>query len=275
MNADTETTSRADRLAVDGVTVAGLALLLMPLLTMMHEIGGHASACLALGQHVTAIGAFYVDCDAAHSFAARLVSAAGPAIDVLAAIVGYVAWRRARGDLARLILWYVWLCCAFAAAGYLAFSGVSGIGDLNPGDGGIGPLPAPIVFRVLFALVGGLVYWRLIVLGMRTLASMIGEGPATKGPRRTVAHLYYAVLCVAAVIASVPNPVGLFITLASATASSFGGNAGLISIGYATRDEGEARVFQIPRNWPLFIAGVLTSLAFAGVLGPTLSFASE
>jgi hypothetical protein len=273
MNANTETKRRIDTPAVDGVTVAGLALLLMPLLTMLHEIGGHAAACLALGQYVTAIGAFYADCDATHSFTARLVSAAGPAIDALAAIVGYFAWRRARGDLARLVLWYVWLCCAFAAAGYLAFSGVSGIGDLNPGDGGIGPLPAPIAFRVLFAVIGGLVYWRLIVAGMRTLASMIGQGPDTKGPRRTIAHLYYAVVCVAAVIASVPNPVGLFITLASATASSFGGNAGLISIGYATRDEGEARAFQIPRNWPLLIAGVQMSLAFVGILGPTLSFA--
>ena len=255
---------------VDAVTVAGLALLLMPLLTMAHEIGGHAMACLALGQKVTQIGAFYVECRADHSLAGRLVAAAGPAIDVVIALLGYWAWRRAGGDLGRLVLWYVWLCCAFAAAGYLAYSGLTGIGDLNPGEGGgIGPLPQPWLFRILFAVGGAFAYWKLVVLGMRTLAEMIGQGPGTRKARRATAHLFYAVLCFAAVIASLPNPVGLFVTLASATAASFGGNAGLISIGFATR-EGEARPFRIGRDWMLFAVGLATTAAFAIVLGPTI-----
>ena len=113
-----------------------------------------------------------------------------------------------------LVLWYVWLCCAFAAAGYLAYSGVTGIGDLNPGEGGgIGPLRA-LLFRIVFAAGGAFAYWKLVVLGMRTLGEMIGQGPKRKA-RRTVAHLFYAVLCLAAVVASLPNPIGLFVTLAS------------------------------------------------------------
>jgi len=257
---------------VDAVTVAGLALLLMPLLTMVHEIGGHAMACVALGGKVTQIGAFYVECDAYDSLAGRLVAAAGPAIDVVIAFFGYWAWRRARGDLGRLVLWYVWLCCAFAAAGYLAYSGLTGIGDLNPGEsgGGIGPLPQPWLFRILFAVGGAFAYWKLVVLGMRTLAEMIGQGPETRKARRTIAHLFYAVLCLAAVVASLPNPVGLFVTLASATAASFGGNAGLISIGFATRP-GEARAFGIGRNWILLAVGLAVTGAFAIVLGPTIT----
>ena len=47
---------------VDFVTIAGLALLAMPLLTIWHEIGGHAAACVAMGGKVTEIGAFYVQC---------------------------------------------------------------------------------------------------------------------------------------------------------------------------------------------------------------------
>jgi hypothetical protein len=258
---------------VDAVTVAGLALLLMPLLTTLHEIGGHAMACAALGGEVSQIGAFYVECNVEQSLAGRLVAAAGPAVDVVIAFLAYWAWRHARSGLARLVLWYVWLCCAFAAAGYLAYSGLTGIGDLNPGEGGgIGPLPQPWLFRILFAVGGAFAYWRLVVLGMRTLADMIGQGPGTRTARRTVAHVFYAVLCVTAVIASLPNPVGLFVTLASATAASFGGNAGLISIGFATRP-GEARAFRLGRNWMLLAIGLATTAAFAIVLGPTITLA--
>jgi hypothetical protein len=255
--------------AVDWVTVTGLALILMPLLTMAHEIGGHAAMCLALGHKVTQLGAFYVDCDAAGGLAGRLVSAAGPALNVVASLVFYQAWRRARGDFARLALWYVWLCEGFAAAGYFAYSGLTGIGDLNPGDGGIGPLPYPLAFRVLFFAGGAYAYYRLYLAGERTLAAIIGQGEASKPARRTVAHVFYGVLCVAALLASLPNPIGLFVTLASATAASFGGNAGLISIGYATKP-GEPRGFAVRRSWPVLIAGIALTLAFAAILGPTI-----
>jgi hypothetical protein len=261
-----------ERPNVDWLTVAGLALLLMPLLTMLHEIGGHGAACLASGGRIEELGAFYVDCDDAGDLARRLGAFAGPAIDIVGALIGFAVWRKLRGDLARLAGWYVWLCCAFAAAGYFLFSGVTGIGDLGPqGTAGIGPLPAPWIWRAVFALGGGFAYFLLVKLGMRTLGEMIGQGPATRTARRTIAHGFYAVLCVAAVAASIPNPIGLFITLASATASSFGGNAGLISIGFATRD-GEAKAFRIERSWLLLVTGAAVVLAFALVLGPTLRF---
>lgn len=262
-------------LRIDPVTVAGLALVLMPLMTVAHEIGGHAAMCALTGSRVTAIGAFYASCSAesGHGMAARLVALAGPGLDLMIALVVYRLWQRARGDLARLVLWYLWLCCAFSAAGYAAYSGLTGIGDLGPGEGGgIGPLPWPPLWRIALTALGAFAYWRLVVLGMATLAEMIGQGPASKPARRTAAHLFYAVLCVAAVLASLPNPVGLFITLASATAASFGGKAGLISIGYATRAEDMPRPFVVERSLPLFALGVAASLVFVVVLGPTLQF---
>jgi hypothetical protein len=243
----------------------------MPLLTMAHEIGGHATMCLALGHEVTQLGAFYVDCDAGGGVAGRLVAGAGPALNVIASLLFYQIWRRARGDLARLTLWYVWLCEGFAAAGYLAYSGLTGIGDLNPGDGGgVGPLPYPTVLRVLFFVVGVYAYRELYLAGARSLAAMIGQGDASKPARRTVAHVFYGVLCLAALLASLPNPIGLFVTLASATAASFGGNAGLISIGYATKP-GEPRAFTVRRNWALLAIGLVLTFAFAALLGPTIT----
>lgn len=263
------------RPSIDRVTIIGLALLLMPILTMLHEIGGHAVACVATGYRVTGLGAFYVDCsaEATASAARRIVALAGPGIDVVLALILYPAWRRARGDLSRLVLWYLWIGCAFAAAGYAAFSGVTGIGDLSPEpDAGIGPLPYAPVWRAVLALGGAYAYCRIIKLGMAGLTEMIGQGMETRPARRTVAHLYYITLSVSAVLASLPNPVGLFITLASATAASFGGNAGLISIGYATRPEGEPRQFVIARNWAILVCGIAMTAAFTLILGPTIRF---
>jgi len=258
---------------VDRLTVAGLALLLMPALTMLHEIGGHAAMCVALAGRVTEIGAFYVSCDleGQGGLAGKLVPLAGPGIDLLAALAVYPLWRRARSDLARLALWYVWLGCGFSCAGYLAYSGVTGIGDLGPGTGGgIGPLPMPALWRAAFALGGGFAYWQLVKAGMRGLDAMIGQGLATRAARRTIAHLFYLVLCASAVLVGLLNPVGLFITLASAAAATFGGKAGLISIGYATRPDGAAREFAVGRSLVLFVSGLAASIAFAVVLGPSL-----
>lgn len=270
----TDTANTTSGPAIDRWTIAGLALLLTPLLTMAHEIGGHAASCAALGHKITEIGAFYAGCDVDGTLAGRLVSAAGPAMDVIIALVGYQIWQRLRSDLARLVAWYVWLCCGFSAAGYFAYSGVTGIGDLNPAEGdGIGPLPYPLAFRALFALGGALAYWRLYLLGNKALSAMIGQGLETKAARRSIAHIFYAVACATAVLVGLLNPIGLFITLASAAAATFGGKAGLISIGYATHDKGEPLPFTIGRSWPIVVAGIMAALAFAIVLGPSLSFA--
>ncbi len=262
-------------LRADPWTIAGLALLLMPLLTMWHELGGHAAMCLAVGHRVTELGAFYVACDAQRgSAAARLVAIAGPGIDLIAGAVVVALWPRLRSDLARVVGWYVGLCLLFSGSGYLLFSGVAGIGDLGPsGDGGLAPLPAPLAWRVGFALAGGVSYAALVRLGMERLSAIIGQGQATRATRRTIAHGFYAVLCAAAVLASLPNPVGVFITLASAGAASLGGKAGLISIGFATRAQGEPLAFVIQRSRVLVFLGAAASLAFAVVLGPTIRLA--
>lgn len=258
---------------IDPVTVVGLGLVLMPLLTMWHEIGGHAAACAIQGGHVAAIGAFYVDCLGLTGVPRVIVACAGVAMDTLLAIVAFGLWRRTTGDLARLALWYVWVTKGFVAAGYFCFSGVSGFGDLGPGpDGGIGPLPMPWVWRAAFLAIGALTYWRLIVAAIRTLTEMLGDAAATRAARRTIAHVYYGTIGVVALLVGLLNPVGLFITVMSAAASSFGGNAGFISIGFAGPSGTDERGFVVRRNWGILAAGVLVSGAFAVVLGPSMGF---
>jgi len=256
---------------IDPVTVVGLGLLLLPLLTMWHEIGGHAATCVVLHGRVATIGAFYVDCEGLSGWRQVAVSSAGAAMDTVLAIVAWQVWRRVTSDRARLFWWYVAVVKGYVAAGYFLFSGVSGFGDFgtDPGNG-LAILPAHAVVRIALIVIGGLAYWRLYLLAARMLAGMLGQGMETKVARRVVAHLFYLTMGLDAVLIGVFNPVGFVITLMSAAASSFGGNAGLISVGYATKEAGEPKPFTIDRSWAALVIGATVSLAFGAILGPSL-----
>ncbi len=256
---------------VDLPTLAGLVLLLLPPLIMAHELGGHAAACLALGGDVTEIGAYYAQCDSQSDLARRLVSMAGTVSDVLVFAAGYMFWRRAKSDLFRLAFWIVFVGKGMAAMGYFMFSGVSGVGDWGPGQGGgIGPLPYPLLIRALLFGVGFFFYVKVIRLGRDTMRVMVGGNPDGTQARRTITLGYYWVTGLTALAIGLLNPVGIFVVIASAVASSFGGNAGIFSI-LNDRFAGPTLPFNIARNWPLIAAGLVATVVFAAVLGPSIT----
>lgn len=262
-----------DETRIDPVTIIGLGLILLPVLTMWHEIGGHAATCVALGGKLISIGAFYVDCDSASVASRRLVACAGVTVDTLLALAAWQLWRRATGDLARLVLFYVMIGKGFVASGYFLFSGVSGFGDLGPTPGnGLEGLSHPWLWRVLFIAIGGFVYYRLVRAAILALNAMLGDTAETKVARRRIAHLFYGTLGLDAVLVGLLNPIGIFITIMSAAASSFGGNAGFVSIGFTVPSGSAARSFTIGRSWVILAIGVVVSAGFALILGPTLRF---
>ena len=259
---------------VDPITIMGLGMLLMPLLTMWHEIGGHAAFCAIQGGHVRTIGAFYVDCEGLSGAARVLMSCAGVLVNAILSVIAYVIWRGARSDLARLALWLIWVSEGFVAAGYFCFSGVTGSGDLATGTAGegLGAVPDPILWRIGEFTLGATVYVLMVMRAIKALATMTGNGPETRSVRQVIAHGYYATVGAAAVLIGLLNPVGAVITIMSAAASSFGGLAGMISIGFATRPEQTAANFVVGRSWPLFVAGAAALLIFGLVFGPSRSF---
>lgn len=258
---------------IDIATVVGLGMLLMPLLTMWHEIGGHAAACAVQGGRVATIGAFYVECSGLDGLPRVLVACAGVLVDSILALIAFRMWRSAKGDLPRLVLWLTWVTKAFVAAGYFCFSGATGVGDLGPGiGGGIGPLPLPYLWRAGELALGIAAYVLLVRAAIRTLTAMLGDAPATVAARRTIAHGYYATIGCAAVLVGLLNPLGIFITIMSAAASTFGGNAGMISVGFTVPNGATTKHFVIARNWPIIVAGAVMLAGFALVLGPSEHF---
>lgn len=257
--------------SIDRRTLIGLTLLLLPLLTMAHELGGHALTCVALGQRPTELGAYYIECPGATGWAGRVVAMAGTSMDVLVAVLAYLAWRVVARPLPRLALWIVFAVKGMVAAGYWLFSGVSGFGDWGPGaGGGIGPLPDPWMWRIGLAVVGLLAYIAVVRLAMRTLDAMLGGGEPAARTRRQVAMTVYLVGGASALLVGLMNPHGFVIVLLSAMASTFGGTAGLFNVAFHPVRPGEPAAFRIDRHWALLALGVVVTLAFAVVLGPTL-----
>ncbi|MCW3798263.1 hypothetical protein OMW55_10665 [Sphingomonas sp. BN140010] len=258
---------------VDLLTIVGWGMLLGPLLTMWHELGGHAAACAAQGGQLTSVGAYYVECTGLTALPDLVVAVAGVLVNALLALVAFALWRRARSDHARLAWWLVWVSEAFVAAGYLCFSGASGFGDLGTGPGGsFANFPHPLAIRVAELAAGIVLYVLLVRAGIRSLNEMLGTGRSTSPARRRIAHGYYATVGAAAILVGLLNPVGLVITIMSALASSFGGLAGFISIGFAPGREDAPHPFVIERSWPVFLAGAAVLAAFAVVLGRSLHF---
>ena len=256
---------------VDRWTLIGLVLLLAPLLTMAHELLGHAVACVATGHRPSELGAYYVECPGTGPTARRLVAMAGTAVDVLTAGLAYLAWRVVRAPLPRLALWIVFTVKAMVAGGYWMFSGVLGLGDWSPvGDGGLAPLAHPWLWRLALTAVGLLTYLGTIRLANRCIDRMLGGGDQARIVRIRIAMTTYLVAGFGALLVSLVNPHGLVITLISAIASTFGGTAGLFNVAYRPTPDRPPEALTIGRHPALLVAGVLVMAAFAAVLGPTL-----
>jgi len=256
---------------VDAWTLVGLALLLLPLLTMAHELLGHAVTCVATGHHPSELGAYYVECPDTQGWSGRIVAMAGTCVDVVLAVLAYVAWRRLRQPLPRLVAWMVFAVKGMVAAGYWMFSGVTNLGDWGPAvGGGLGPLPWPWLWRVGLFVVGLVAYIQVVRAAIRMLGVMLGGGDQAARVKRQIAMTVYVVGGVSALLVSLVNPHGMVITLTSAVAASFGGTAGLFNVAYCRRPDLPARHFDIGRHPVLIALGVLVTVAFAATLGPTI-----
>lgn len=258
---------------VDWLTVAWLGALLMPLLTMWHEIGGHAAACAVLGGRVSTIGAFYVECDGLLGAGNIIVACAGIFMNAVLSVAAYAVWLRTNGDMPKLALWFIWVSEAFVAAGYFLFSGVSGYGDPGIGKGGsLSTFGLTWPVQLVEIGVGVVSYILLVRTAIRALNAMVGGGPETRRARQLIAHVYYASVGIAALVVGLFNPVGIVITIMSAAASSFGGLAGFISIGYAVGAQGDAKPISLRRNLAVVAVGLIVLVAFGVILGPSLHF---
>ena len=261
---------------VDIPTVAGIAALIYIVSVLIHEAGGHGGACLALGQHPVAWSAYYFDCDthAAPAWKYRVVAAAGSTVNLVAALISAV-WiktrlaRPAQLGLGTVALWLFFMVNALTWSGYFLFSGVAGIGDWGTQPQSVlSDISHPYLARLAMAVIGGGLYYLCIRIGARWLARIVGG--ARRDLARRIAFTAYVTGGVTALLIGLLNPIGVFIVLASAAASTLGGTVGLFSTVQFMPAQPAETDFTLPRNWFWIFAGIIGAAAYGAVLGPTI-----
>jgi len=262
----------------DRLTLIAVSSLAYIVAVALHEHLGHAAACVLLGSHPTELGAFYVNCDNARlgSLAIRLHALAGPVVSLATGFVSFRILRHVPAEAAATF-YFVWLLGSIGlmmAAGYLLFSGVSGIGDLGTTPDGVFHGFSPEwAWRVALSACGVVAYGRVARWSMRVLAPRL-SGPGSGRVRCATVMTLTSYLVGATVYLAIGllNPYGLVIVATSALASSMGGTSALL---WMTRRLDRNLTVPGPglyfgRSWAwIGVAGAIT-LTYAVVLGPTL-----
>ncbi|MCE9580951.1 MAG: hypothetical protein K8T20_00390 [Planctomycetes bacterium] len=264
--------------ATDLPSVMALSSLAYIAAVFLHEICGHGFACVLLGIRLTELGSFYVasDHNGVSELQLRMVAAAGPAMSAMTGLVAWAVLRfvPVRQHHARYFCWLLGCISLLAAAGYLLFSGITGIGDLGTTeDGALYQLRPTWLWRAGIAVVGGVCYFGIALVSVRKLDGILGGGTERFRRARRLAFTSYLTGGVVSVLIGLLNPHGLFIVFMSAAASSFGGTSGLI---WMTRMLDRHRPspatagLLLPRSWPWIVTAILVTAAYTLILGRTI-----
>jgi hypothetical protein len=258
----------------DALTVACIGIVAYILANVVHEGLGHGGACLITGGRPLLVTTVNMDCSADN----RLVIAGGSLMNAAAAGLFFLVGRNTRRTSPHL-KYFAWLSMTvnlLDAAGYLAFSGIGGLGDWAMFIQGFSPQWA---WRMGLSIAGVGAYvlcarWSLLEL--RPLVG--GRAQRYVVARRLCVPPYLAggtVACIAAAF----NPQGWFLVVMSAAAPTFGGKSALVwgpewLRGSSIPAGPDAAPIAIQRNWAWIVAGIVIGVSFIFVLGPGLQFGS-
>ncbi len=245
----------------------------------LHEHLGHTTACILLGSHPLEVGAFYVNCDytGLSDLRIRLVTLAGPLVSLLVGIVSYLIlrWRAPRSSSATYFVWLLGSIALMSATGYLLFSGVSGIGDFGTSrDGAFYQAVPEWLWRVLLTVIGLVSYYLVIIIAVRAIDPLIaGAGRSRIRYAGMLALTSYLTGGVVSILTGLLNPHGLIIVLISSAASSLGATSGLLWMMQLLdrKRQVPAPGLIIRRSWVWIGLGLMVTLVYAAVLGPTIS----
>ncbi len=215
------------------VMLAAMGVLAYAASMMTHEGLGHGGYCFAVGSRTTMMTGWMETC-AFPGVAPLGIKAAGPGMQLCA---GLLAWRllpRSALKTARLhyFLWLYMVFNLFIASSYIAFSGITGIGDAA---GVIAGRQPRFLWRSGLVLLGSVAYFLFMQLTARELKRLAGFDDNRRRLYRLV-WIPYASAGVFAFCAGILNQTmehGLAIEMASL--SSFGSGAGLFYLPEAQR----------------------------------------
>ncbi len=261
----------------DFITLIAISLLAYLLSVALHEHAGHALACWLLGGKVTEFGAYYVNfkSDMLSDFSMRVIALAGIIVDFATGFLGWYFIRRLPKTAinARYFAWLFGTISVMTGAGYFLFSGATGIGDLGmTRDGALYQANPEWLWRIVIFLAGVVLYTGTIMIALRFMEKMIGGSGPDRVKRAQILSLSsYLTGSIAAILIGFLNPHGVVIVIISAAASSLGGTSGLAWMMQFLNRKTETTepLLELPRSWGWIGVGILFTIVYAAVFGPT------
>jgi len=247
---------------------AALAALVWVVSAALHEGLGHGAACAALGGDPTSWSTFHFGCARGSMSLGdhRLVSAAGTAVNMALAVIGYAWWRGAERPLASTAAWTLFVVNALTSFGYLVFSAALGVGDWNTAGVMVG-VPDPLRSRLLPGVVGVVGYYAVIRLAASMMARQT-DGAVTRLEARRLCVVVWLSVGAVSLLAGAAAGAGWQATLGAALGAALGGNAGLLSVPRLVPPGRAGNVAGRTRCPLLWTAAAIAVAAFVIVLGP-------
>ncbi|HKW64514.1 MAG TPA: hypothetical protein VJN89_18320 [Candidatus Acidoferrum sp.] len=248
----------------DWLTVCAISVLAGMLGNVFHEGLGHAATALLTGAKSGVLST--VAWSSAQD--SRLVAAGGTLANLAAALVFWIALRRAKNASARL-RFFLLISVAFNlfdGTGYFLFSGFTDFGDWAAVIAG---LPAHWLWRVLLVVVGISSYFGAAVVVGSGLVRYVGV-PRSE-PRRfwKLMIIPYSCSILLACASGILNPLGFQLLWQSALPATAGGHSGLLWLKYYIPKAAvpERSSDAVGRSYAWIAVAIALSLPFIFVLG--------
>jgi hypothetical protein len=251
-------------------TIAAIAVSAAVVTNFIHEGLGHGGVCPATGARPLMLSTVHFEC----SMDTRLVAAGGTLANLLFGAVFWAAARVVKHSTPwRYFFWLLMTFNLLDAGGYFLFSGIGNFGDWAVVIAGLQP---PWAWRIALVALGTVTYFLLFVpLCLRELRPFLGKDKDAEirvWRARRLTVVPYLTGGVLSCVAGARNPVGAFLILVSAAASSFGGHSGLAwmwTLLYGPRiPSSELQMPEIELSAAWIISATILAIVFILELGP-------
>src|SRR5208337_1680839 len=245
----------------DALTICAISIVAGILTNVLHEGVGHGITALLTGAN----SGLLTTVAWSSAFDSRLVEAGGTLVNLVAALVFWIALRTAK-HASMPTRYFLLITCAFnlfTGTGYFFLSGVTNFGDWAAVISGLHP---HWLWRALLVVVGACSYYAAVLVVGIGVVRYVGIPRPQQGRLRKLTMVPYLSAILLASVAGLLNPLGIQLLWQSALPATAGGQSGLLWLQYyiPRQTEPERSPGQVARSYVWI--GVAAGLAFLYVV---------
>lgn len=255
----------------DLLTIAAVAVVAYALCDLVHEVLGHGVAALLTPRlRIVSLSSVALQSEGTHT---RLVAAAGSIANVIAGAIALTLFhRRPKRTATGYFAWLFAVLNLMNGTGYLFFTAIFGYGDWQTVIDGLTPA---WLWRLALGIAGAVSYVAVVKVAARELARAVGLASLRRSEVARIVMTSYWAGGTLLVAASIFNPIGPSLILASGASSGFAAMAGLVVIPRLVERQVSAASGGdgiVPRSPGWIVIGIAVAAVFVGVIGRGIAF---